>query len=67
MDSKYSEEVFEDIISRMEEARFPIDTGDEELDFDNARINGYIRTAQTALRSAQNIVRRELEKSDGGL
>ena len=47
----------------MEEARPSIDTGDEDLDFTNARINGYIRTAQTALRSAQTIARQESERS----
>lgn len=65
MDNRDSQEVFEDLISRMEEARPSIDTGDEDLDFANARINGYIRTAQTALRSAQNIARRGVEESEG--
>ncbi len=65
MDNKHLEETFEDIIRQVEEARPSIDTGDEDRDFDNARINGYIRTAQTALRSAQNLARRELERSDG--
>ena len=67
MESSNPQEILEDIIRRMEDARPSIDTGDEDRDFANARINGYIRTAQTALRSAQTIARQEDERSDGGI
>lgn len=55
-------EALEEMIGRLEAAKSNLDAADSDANFTNARVNGYIRTAQTALRAALSVARREREE-----
>lgn len=57
------QEEFGEILARLEAVRVSIESSDFDANFEAARFNNYVTTAQSAIKAAQSIAREESERS----